>query len=119
MPPEVLQQQQVPMVDPETLFRGVTIRPSSPLPTPEQMKTPDSLFGDQRLAEPGHSLKSPQELDLLPGQPLPEIQLEPLDSFFSPEAQREDGESTHGLSEGAASEKPQAPPQQPSAGETP
>ena len=73
------------MVDPEALFRGVAIRPGQALPTPDQMKTPTHLFGDQQIAEPGHLLKSPHELDLLPGQPLPEIHLEPLENFLPPE----------------------------------
>lgn len=85
MPPEMLQKQTAPIVDPEALFRGVAIRPGQPLPTPDQMKTPAHLFGEQQIAEPGHVLKSPHELDLLPGQPLPEIHLEPLASFLPPE----------------------------------
>ncbi|HEY9842626.1 MAG TPA: hypothetical protein V6D23_19335 [Candidatus Obscuribacterales bacterium] len=82
MTPEQLCSQRAPMLDPAELFKGVTVRPAE-AQTREQvaqegMKTPESLFGEQRLALPGAALTSPQELDLLPGQPLPEIWLEPL-----------------------------------------
>lgn len=82
MSPEKLRAQRAPFVEPGELFKSVTVRPA-----PEQdrrqiaaqgMKNPENLFGDQRLAQPGTQLTSPQELDLLPGQPFPDIRLEPL-----------------------------------------
>lgn len=94
MSPERLRDQRAPISDPAQLFQGVTVRPSQESLTREQvaregMKTPDSLFGSAKLAETGLPLASPQELDLLPGQPLPEIWLQPLpepeDPSFSPE----------------------------------
>lgn len=83
MSPESLRAQRAPIVEPGHLFKGVTIRPSLEERTREQvaqqgMKTPENLFGDQRMALPGAPLVSPQELDLLPGQPLPEMILQPL-----------------------------------------
>lgn len=83
MSPEELLQQRAPMLDPEVLFRGVSVRPSLDAQTRQQiaeegMKTPDMLFGDRKMALPGHHLASPQELDILPGQALPEIILQPL-----------------------------------------
>lgn len=83
MSPEELLNQRAPMLDPEELFRGVSIRASSDQKTRDQiaqegMKTPDKLFGERQLAKPGQALASPQELDMLPGQALPDIILEPL-----------------------------------------
>lgn len=83
MSPERLREQRAPMVDPSQLFQGVTIRPSQELTTRQQvasegMKTPASLFGGARLADSGVELSSPQQLDLLPGQPPPDIWLQPL-----------------------------------------
>jgi len=83
MSPEDLLSQPAPMLDPEELFRGVSVRPSLEQQTRDQiaqegMKTPDNLFGGRQLAKPGQQLASPQELDFLPGQVLPEIILDPL-----------------------------------------
>lgn len=85
LPPEALAKQRAPMVDPKQLFQGVTLRASQEAQTRQQIaregfKSPEALFGEQRLAEPGQQLTSPQALDMLPGQPLPEIQLAPLPS---------------------------------------
>ncbi|MBF2053032.1 MAG: hypothetical protein IGS03_06150 [Candidatus Sericytochromatia bacterium] len=85
LPPEALAAQRVPMVDPRQLFQGVTIRASQDAQTRQQIaregfKSPEALFGEQRLATPGQNLASPQALDMLPGQPQPEIQLAPLPS---------------------------------------
>lgn len=71
------------MVNPEQLFKGVTVRASVPDQTLEAIaregiKPPEQLFQDQRLAQPGQSLASPQELDFLPSQGHPEIILSPL-----------------------------------------
>lgn len=97
MSPESLRAQRAPIVEPGNLFKGVTIRPSLEERTREQvaqqgMKTPENLFGDQRMALPGAPLVSPQELDLLPGQPLPEIMLRPLPE---PEQQVENVPASH------------------------
>lgn len=91
MSPEQLQAQRAPMTDPGQLFHKVTIRPSQESQTRSQvaregMKTPEQLFGEQRIAQPGAALSSPQELDLLPGQVLPEIQLKPLPEAPAPQA---------------------------------
>lgn len=101
MSPERLRDQRAPISDPAQLFQGVTVRPSQESQTREQvaregMKTPDSLFGSAKIAETGAPLASPQELDLLPGQPLPEIWLQPLPepdvSSLSPELSPEAAE---------------------------
>jgi hypothetical protein len=85
LPPEALAKQRAPMVDPKQLFQGVTIRASQEAQTRQQIaregfKSPEALFGEQRLAEPGQGLASPQALDMLPGQPPADIQLAPLPS---------------------------------------
>lgn len=94
MSPERLREQRAPMVDPSQLFQGVTIRPSQELTTRQQvasegMKTPGSLFGGARLADSGVELSSPQQLDLLPGQPPPEIWLKPLPEPLSEGSENE------------------------------
>ena len=81
--PEQLVSQRAPFVDPDRLFAKVTVRPDQTQATREQvategMKTPNHLFGEQAMALPGLLLNSPQQLDLLPGLPLPEIILKPL-----------------------------------------
>lgn len=85
LPPEALAKQRAPMVDPTQLFQGVTLRASQETQTRQKIaqegfKSPEVLFGEQRLADRGQILSSPQSLDILPGQPMPPIQLVPLPS---------------------------------------
>lgn len=107
MAPEQLLAQRAPFTDPAELFKGVTIRPAETR-TREQvadegMKSPENLFGEQRLALPGAPLISPQELDLLPGQPLPEIVLEPL-----PDPLPDPQEASAGAAEAESAAGPEA-----------
>lgn len=50
--------------DPQALFRNVSIRPAPP---PQDMRSPQTLFGEQALAQPGSLLLGPT--DLLPNAP--------------------------------------------------
>lgn len=47
--------------DPQALFRNVSIRPAPPA---QEMRSPQTLFGEQALAQPGSLLLGPT--DLLP-----------------------------------------------------
>ncbi len=111
MSPERLREQRAPMVDPSQLFQGVTIRPSQELTTRQQvasegMKTPASLFGGARLADSGVELSSPQQLDLLPGQPQPDIWLQPLPEPLPEKSAEKGSENQSGSStDGAESAK--------------
>lgn len=110
MPPERLIAQRAPMVDPAQLFQSVTVRPDPDAETRAQVaregfKNPAALFGEQSLAKPGQPLPSPQQLDLLPGLPLPQTLLQPLpEPDDSPTGAPQPG----GEREPAAQEEPHA-----------